>query len=369
MACPSSLLSSFFRPSDSPYRRQNEQYLFKFFVEVAGASVARSNISAYYWLGAFPQIAYETQSVRDCLLAVAAAFHQASGSIFVDHAQPGVSTLVYEGRAMRSLSRGSPSTYEVLNTSMAFWVTSMVIGNWGASLQHLYYCLKIISGLKDPSGYDKMQLQYQGALAKIGLAYFRITRGPCQKHGPGDFLACDAECFEPEEKPFEHRVADALHHMKAAFPSFELCLDLLRNRMEPHTYQAELEAMLEKEIRELKFLIAAWSDTVRVHVLQHVWEEALLQTPYTASPFESVLADLIRFIVNDQYSTGLVFQELELRTRVTIPHIVASTARGNGLIVKDSLVLMLYGGYSEGLLKVRGKFEGEHIKRLMEHMK
>lgn len=119
IACPSSLMPTFFRPSDSPYRRQSEQYLFKFFVEVVGAAVSRSNISAYYWLGAFPQIAYETPSVRDTLLAVAAAFHRASGDIFVRQTLPWheTSSLMYEGRAMRTLSHGTPSTYEVLNTS------------------------------------------------------------------------------------------------------------------------------------------------------------------------------------------------------------------------------------------------------------
>lgn len=370
IACPSNVVLNLFRPSDSPYRLQDEQYLFKFFVEVAGASVSRSNISAYYWLGAFPQIAYETQSVRDCLLAVAAAFYQASGDIFINTALPAanLSSLVYEGRAMRSLSRGNPSTYEVLNTSMAFWVTSMVVGNWGGSLQHLYYCLKIIDGLTDHSSHDQMQLKYQAVLARIGLSYFRITRGPCTKHGPGPFLACDADCFIPEDKPFEYRIADTLHHLKAALPTFELCLELLRNRMDPHSHREELETMLDKEIREIKYLIATWSDHDHLQIRPDVWAQAVKETPYTASGFDGVLSDLIRYIVNDQYSTGIVFQELELRTRVAIPHIVSSTSRGSGVLLQDCLALILYGGYSDGMLKVKGNFElqSPHIRWLME---
>lgn len=366
-------MPTFFRPSDSPYRRQSEQYLFKFFVEVVGAAVSRSNISAYYWLGAFPQIAYETPSVRDTLLAVAAAFHRASGDIFVRQTLPWheTSSLMYEGRAMRTLSHGTPSTYEVLNTSMAFWITSMVAGSWDNSLQHLYYCLKIITGLPDLSSYDQMQLTYQGALAKIGLAYFRTTRGPCPKHGPGDFLACDAECFVPEDKPFAHRVTDSLHHLKEALPTFELCVDLLQSRLEPHSHQAELEIMFIKELREIRFLIAAWSDLDHVKIKPEDWADALKHTPYTMSPFDIVLSDLIRYIVNDQYSTGIVFQELELRTRVLIPHIVASTARGNALMIQDSLVLVLHGGYTEGLLKVKGNFQfnGKHIHHLLGGMR
>ena len=272
---------------------------------------------------------------------------------------------------MRSLSRGSPSTYEVLNTSMAFWVTSMIVGNWGGSLQHLYYCLKILNSLTDVSSHDQMQLRYQATLARIGLSYFRITRGPCLKHGPGDFLACDPECFIPEEKPFEHRIADAVYHLRAALPTFELCLDLLQNRMDIHSHRAELEAMLNKEIREVKYLISTWSDTKRLQLRPAIWAQALRETPFTSSAFDSVLSDLIRYIVNDQYTTGIVFQELELRTRVTIPHMVASTSRGNALLLQDCLALMLYGGYTEGMLKVKGNFDfqGEHIRWLMENTK
>jgi hypothetical protein len=187
------------RPSSSPYRQKTEQYLFKFFIEVAAASVSRSKISAYYWLGVFPQVAHDTSSVRDCLLAVSSAFHSTSGGIFntnSDSATAAASCIAYEGRAMRALSQGSPSLSEVLNTSMAFWITSMVLGDWGLSMQHLYYCLKIIRGLPDRSNFDQMQLRYQEALASIGLKYFRTTRGPCAKHGAeADYLDCEVTCF------------------------------------------------------------------------------------------------------------------------------------------------------------------------------
>jgi hypothetical protein len=372
IACPSSLVPTFVRPADSPYRKQSEQYLFKFFIEVVGAAVSRSNISTYYWLGAFPQIAYETPSVKDMLLAVSAAFHSASGDIFVKQIPTmGASGLMYESRAMRSLSRGNPSIYEMLNTSMAFWVCSMVVGGYRTGLQHLYFCLKIISGLEDTSPYDQMQLKYQVALARIGLQYFRITRGPCKKHGPCDFLDCDPECFIPADEPFADRVADALHHLQAALPSFELCADLLQTRMEPHSHQAELEAMLEKELNEVRFLIATWSDREHLGISEEEWESALKRVPYSASPFDAVISDLIRYVVNDQYTTGIAFQELELRTRVIIPHMVSSSSRGNPVMGADSLALMLYGGYTEGLLKVRGNFKlaGKHVNILFANSK
>lgn len=371
IACPSSLTPTFLRPSDSPYRRQNEQYLFKFFIEVVGAAVSRSNISAYYWLGAFPQIAYETSSVRDTLLAAAAAFHQASGDVFVQTPPSvGLDSLVYEGRAMRALSQGCPSTHEVLSTSMAFWISSLCVGNWKISLQHLYHSLKIISALKDPSKYDQMHLRYQAGLAKVGLAYFRTTRGPCKKHGPGDFLNCDAECYTPEEKPYAHRVADSLHHLQAALPSFEMCMDLLQTRMDPHSHQAELETMLRKQIGEVRFLIASFSDFKRYGIKPKEWSEGREVAPYTDSAFDAVLSDLLRYIVNDQYSTGLAFQELELRTRVTIPNLIAATARGHYRMIQDSIALVLHGGYTEGLLKVKGnlRYHSDHVHHLLNNL-
>lgn len=338
---------------------------------MVGAAVSRSNISAYYWLGAFPQIAYESTPVRDTLLAAAAAFHQASGDVFVrQNPAVGISSLIYEGRALRALSQGQPSVHEMLNTSMAFWVCQMCVGNWENSLQHLYHSLKIISGLNTPSSHDQMLLRYQAALAKIGLLYFRTTRGPCKKHGPGDFLSCDAECFKPEDKPLAHRMADSLHHLRAALPTFEMCLDLLQTRMEPHSHQSELEAMLDKQIGEVKYLAASFSNIKQYNVTQDAWDDALKHTPYTASPFDGILSDLIRYLVNDQYSTGLAFQELELRVRVTIPNMLAATSRGNYRMIQDSIVLILHSGYTEGLLKVKAnfKFQGDHVHHLMGNM-
>ena len=272
---------------------------------------------------------------------------------------------------MRALSQGNPSVHEVLNTSMAFWVCSMCIGNWDNCLQHLYHSLKIISGLKNPSSHDQMLLRYQAAVAKMGLLYFRTTRGPCKTHGSGDFLSCDAECFKPENKPLAHRMADSLHHLKAALPTFEMCMDLLQTRLEPHSHQSELEGMLEKQVSEVRFLIACFSNIEHYSVTQGEWEAALEHTPYTASPFDPILSDLIRYIVNDQYSTGLAFQELELRVRVTIPNMLAATSRGNSRMIQDSIAIILHGGYTEGLLKVKGNFRsrGGHVHHLMSKKK
>ena len=368
-SCTSTIIPAFAQPSSSPYRHQREQHLFKFFVEIAGASVSRSNISAYYWLGAFPQVAYNNSSVRDCLLAVSAAFQSATGTVFSrsnNTSAAAASFMAYESRAMRALTHGNPSTAEVLNTSMAFWLTAMLLGDWGLSLQHLYHCLSIVTTLEDRSNHDAMQLQYQTALAKIGLSFFRTTRGDCPIHGPGDFLNCQSTCYTPEAFPFATRLADAIHHLQAALPTFELCLELLRSRLEPHSHQTELDTMLGKEIREIRFLINTWSDNKRMQFSQNEWRAAQATTPYTTSPWDQTLSDLIRYVVNDQYSTGIIFRELELRTRVTLPHIVASTSLGNPVLVEDALALMYFGGYTEGLLKTKANFTNRHIRELME---
>jgi hypothetical protein len=369
VGCPANLVSAFTRPSDNPYRRRNEQYLFKFFIEVAGATVARSNISGWYWLGAFPQVAFATPSVRNCLLAIAAGFYEASGKMLVAKTEPYDETalMTYELRAMRALSQGKPTTAEVLSTSMAFWVTSMVTGNWSGGMKHLYHCLKIITSLEDVSTFDPMQLRYMFALAKISLAYFRTTRGPCPQHGPGDFLACEAECFVDEPHPFAERLYDALYHLNAALPTFRICLDLLENRAEPHSHQDELASMLKKQIWEITFLLNAWGDTDRMPFSKEDERLAKRRVPFTHSPFESVMSDIIRYIVNDTDSPVL-FQELELRTRVAIPHVVCSTSRGELPLVVDALVLMFYGGYTDGYLTVKGKWPNKHVETFMAHM-
>lgn len=365
--CPSETVSHITQPSSSPYRRDNEQYLFKFFVEVAAASVSRSDISAQFWLGSFPQVAYSNQSVRDCLLAVSAAFHEASDKIFNNDSRgSALSCLAYETRAMQALSRGQPTTYEVLNTSMAFWVTSMVVGDWGLSLQHLYHCLKIVTGGVDTSHLEPTQLRYMTALAVIGLQYFRTTRGTCKLHGAGEFLACEASCYTPENVPFPERVADALYHLRNALPVFELCLELLRGRTVPHSREVTIDNILQKQIREIRFLSSAWADTERMKLSADRWRVAQSKAPFTASPFEVTLANLIRYIVNDQHSTDINFLQLELQTRVAIPHLVASTSRGNPLLVEDSLALMYYGGYVEGMLKAKATWTDKHIGRFMD---
>jgi hypothetical protein len=156
-----------------------------------------------------------------------------------------------------------------------------------------------------------------------------------------------------------------LHHLKAALPTFELCLELLRDRVEPHSHQAELDGILTKEIREIRFLVNSWSDQTRMRMGEAKWAAAQARAPYTISPFDNVLVDMIRYIVNDQHSTGIVFQELELRTRVSIVHIVSATSRGNSILLEDSLALMYYSGYTEGYLRTKGNWSNTHIEELM----
>ena len=227
MAVQTSLKST---PS-GPYAHPEEQRFFKYFIEVAAASVARSGLSASFWLLSYPQAAWSEPTVRDALLALATSFEIVAKG--VRNQQPirrsQLLAIGYENRAMRTIVQQTPSIECIIIMAMGLWMQTMLVGHWSKTLQHGYYALKIISSIKDRSKYDLLVLKYTETLASSALNYFRDTRGPCPFHPGGDILTCEASCYQPEEASLEMRVADTVHHLRALIPLVLACKDTLED--------------------------------------------------------------------------------------------------------------------------------------------
>lgn len=343
-------LSSLTRPS-SPYRLMGEQYNFKYFVEVTAAAVARSGISSSFWLLSFPQAAWTDRSTRDALLSSAINFRHIYTSLLVEKStdsdlQLNPQATNYENRAMRTLVSDPPPIEAILMASQAFWFNAMVFGDWGKSLQHSYHSLKLCASVKNRSKHDLVILAYSEGLAQACLRYFRATRGPCAIHMPKleskglDLLACDATCYTPENLPVEMRLADSLYHLlhvPSALIDYQKALNARRVR---HSQYGRIAALLRKSLIETSMLECRWRDLLWSEFDSDKVRKAEANVPFTNSPFPSVLRDLGDLIEKDQDSKVL-FVELELRLRVTIPNFSVSTSRDHPKIVADSITRLL----------------------------
>ena len=347
-----------------PYRSPQEQQSFKFFIEVAASSIARSGISGSFWLLAVPQAAWSETAVRDTLLSISTNFDNIEKEVSGSEAYEKTSKLAlgYQNKALHSVARDTPSLESVLIIAMGLWVTSMLEGDYAKTLSHAYYAAKIVRSIKDRSKHDLLILKYAEGLGAAALQYFRHTRGPCPIHPVGALLDCDLTCFEPEEMPTEIRVADMLHHLRGYLPALAACKHALETRNVPHSMLGRLQELLGKQIRETNFLISCWSDADRLGIPPRKLAEAAAVTPYTASPFPPILYVLMDLINKDQESK-VSFQEIELRLRVTTPNAAIATARRSPLLRGDAGTLLFFSSFLDGRLELTTPWKKEIEKR------
>lgn len=341
------LLRQYLQPN-GPYKWAQEQYYFKYFVEVAAAAVSRSGISSSFWSLAFPQMAWSFPATKDALLSSAMMFQNSRDSLIKTRdkltlSRPG---LVYESRSMRSLVDEQPPLEAVLVASSAFWMNSLISGNWDRCLQHAYHVLRLVTGVQDRSKHDLLILRYSEGWAKFCLAYHRTTRGPCPLHppkqgaGPPDFLACEASCYMPEVYPLEVRIADGLYHLQDVPSALSEYRNILNLRAVRHSQHDRILQLLQKTLNETQFLKDSWSDFGGFGLDAETMRLAEKQIPFTRSPFPSILRDLGNYIEWDQDSK-VNFIELELRTRVLIPNFGVSVGRDDPRVIADFMLGIL----------------------------
>ena len=327
------------RPLPGPYRTPDDQYCLKYFLEVAAVFFARANMSAQFWLAHFPRLAYEFPSTQLALLTVSAAFKDLQ-SYINNGPDPkktsfGLDTIERESQAMRMVARRNTSIEEVLADALAFWMTAMCTGDFGSALKHAFFARKILSGVRDPSKHDAFLLRYCASTSGILLRYFRATRGPCQVHLGDDFSNCEPSCIVPEDCTLEMRIADGLYHLRQALPKIEQCRYLLEKRTAWHSHYKALRTNLEIQETDFNTLIRRWTETDRLGLKAELLDQAAKVVPYTFSPFNPVIEEMIGLIQeDDQDLFGML--ELELRMRVTLPTFIISVARGFGPIIVDT---------------------------------
>ncbi len=327
------------RPLSGPYRSRDDQYCLKYYLEVAAVFFARANMSAQFWLMHFPRLAYEFPSTRLALLTVSTAFKDLQ-SYINNGPDPtktsfGLRTIERESQAMRMVARRNTSVEEMLADALAFWMTTMCTGDFGPALKHAFFAQKIIAGIQDSSKHDAFLLRYCASTSSILLRYFRATRGACQIHPGDNFSDCEPWCFEPEDCSLEMRVADGVYHLRQALPKIERCRHLLEERTASHTHHTALKTNLEIQERDLNTLVRRWSEADRLGLNAELLDQAIKVVPYTFSPFNPIIEEMIALIQkDDQDLAGML--ELELRMRVTVPTFIISVARGFGPIIVDT---------------------------------
>ena len=347
-----------------PYRSPQEQQFFKFFIEVAASSIARSGISGSFWLLAVPEAAWSEPAVRDTLLSISTNFQNLEKEVL--GAKPYETTsklaLGYQNKALHSVARDTPSLESVLIIAMGLLVTSMLEGDYGKTLSHAYYATKIVSCVRDRSKHDLLILKYAEGLGSMFLQYFRTTRGPCPLHPGGALLDCDLTCFEPEEMPVEIRVADMLHHLRENVSALAACKKALARRSVPHSMLGRIEELLDKQLHETNFLISCWSDADRLGIPPRKLAEAIAVTPYTASPFPPILHVLMD-LINKDHESKVTFQMVELSLRVVMPNTAIATARRSPLLRGDAGTLLFFSSFIDGRLEVTTPWKKEIEKR------
>ena len=335
------------KPS-SIYKTSEEQYYFKYFMEVGAPSVARADISGAFWLNLFPRAAYSSEAIRDSLLSSATIFQSINKSVWLQgriqkfHPR----AVAYENRAIDLLVHESPNVDTILITSCAFWFVAVSAGDWVRSMQHMYHALKIIVGVKDPSKHDQLVLRYTDILARASLLYYRTTRGPCSLHPEASITDCEASCFVPEPTSLEVRVSDALYHLREAKSSLNDCIALLKLRKERHPQHERILELLKKQQREIRFLTRKWSDSEHLGIEPSSFLEAAKLIPVTFSPFRPIHNMMQTFIVQGESGT-FTFGELELRMRVLLPNFMTATSQGHPILLTDTVTLMWATTYVE----------------------
>ena len=354
-------------PLSGPYKRKEEQHFFKYFVEVTAPAISRSRISVPFWRDVFPQVAWHLKGTRYALLAMSMGFDESTKDLFArlpeHHYRQTV--LDYESRAMSSVNQESPSVEGVLVTSMAFWMISLITGNYSRSLQHCYFIQKILYDLKHPEKCNPMVLQYCTFISETSLEYFRATRGPCVRHPSTSVLDCEASCFVPEDHPLSIRVANTLLHLREALPELVTCRELFNSRTQPHTRGTSVMEILDKLVGEVRFLIRRWADYKHLGLPKDFESRAKAQIPFTLSPFTSIMTKLRDFIEEDE-SASISFPFLDLQIKVTIPNLCIDTSQGPLRMIGDLAFMLFHGGVWENKMYANNKLREDLVLTMMK---
>ena len=183
-------------------------------------------------------------------------------------------------------------------------------------------------------------------LSHACLVYYRTTRGLCAVHPHDELMSCDISCFTPEDYPLYVRLADALYHLRKAKLDIAACRRLLSSRIQLYFPHGALHELLDSSYRKVQFLINRWSD-YQYFNLQHTFEEdakCFIPIPYTRSPFDKILQDLVNGIYKGDSAAILMTHAEHLLHDGTIsPNLYISVGRDNEKIRREFHRLVFLG--------------------------